>query len=160
MPLSELEALVIMSEPVVHRWFSRRVNHEDDVEDLVQECMCAIIESHAGFKRHSTERTWVHGICRNLFFHYLRGKSAQPMQMQKDVVENVSYDHDAQLAILMAAELLPSRLRSVYELRYVQNRPITEISEFLNRPVGTIKYQLYEIRTRLGKSINPPTSVE
>lgn len=148
-------------EPEVRRWFTSRVTAREDIEDLVQECMCAIIESYHSFRQQSSVRTWVFGICRNLFFRYQRQKIRRALPLVGEHPDRrLGRDPVDALGVRLAAETLPHRLRSVYDLHYLNGQTIKEISLLLTRPEGTIKYQLHEIRSilrrRIGGTANNP----
>lgn len=135
-------------ENEIRRWFLKRVP-VSEADDLVQDTACAIIESFPHFRRKSSERTWVYAICRNVLYRYYRGSFGLAVALDPDSLPEIPVDPSAKLAVAIAVDLLPPRLRSVYELRFERGLTVCQISELLKRPTGTVKYQLHEIRFQL-----------
>lgn len=146
-------SIVIQMEPRVRLWFSRRVMNTDDVEDLTQDCMCAIIEGYPRLQRRSSPEAWVYGICRNLWFRHQRKRANMPSTLVKEPGDERCIDPDARLDLRLAMDALPERLRVVYELYHRRGMPIKDVAAFLERPSGTVKYQLHEIRSLLRRRL-------
>jgi RNA polymerase sigma-70 factor (ECF subfamily) len=146
-------SIVLSMEPRVRAWFLRRVTDTQDAEDLTQDCMCAIIEGHARFRGESSPETWVYGICRNLWFRYQRIRDRRPGRLAEEPRDEREADSEAALQMRLAAQALPARLGIVYELYYCRGLRIGEVASFLERPPGTVKYQLHEIRSFLRRRL-------
>lgn len=149
-------------EPEVRGWFARRVLAEggtaDDLEDIVQECLCAILQSYGRFEGRSSPRTWVYSICRNLLCQFRRQRRRMPRNLPDSADEeprapDAAIDPADVLTVRMAADSLPPRLRSVYELYYQNGLSVRDVAFFLRRPEGTVKYQLSEIRRKIGRLV-------
>ena len=57
-------------EPKMRRFFSTKVAHQLDRDDLFQEAAYAIIKSYKKFKAKSSLSTWIYSICRNILYNY------------------------------------------------------------------------------------------
>ena len=141
--------IALRYESAIRRWFFSRVVSPEDGEDLTQDVMVSIIQGWSRFDGRSSERTWVYSICRNTLFNsYRRWKTRTSVLPDPPIAGNSA---EQRLIVRIAVETLPKRFQVLYLLRYDQGLGIREIAARLGRSEGTIKYQFYEMRIRLGK---------
>lgn len=144
-----VERVVTTFEPAIRRWFARRLVNEADAEDAVQETIIAILRAYPSFEARSSLRTWVYAICRNQLYRMRKVHSRVPAALDEEPPDTRPDDPEALLDLRMAADSLPPRLRTVYQLRFVKSMKVTEIARFLQRSEGTVKFQLHQIRSVL-----------
>jgi RNA polymerase sigma-70 factor (ECF subfamily) len=151
---------------LVRVFFSRRCANREDVEDLSQEALCAIVAAAPRFRGDSQPSTWVYAICRNVWTCWLSRKSAERAKTEalgrelalSDTI-GADCDHrswtgqgiDPDMGVDLAAALgsLRASERRLYGLYYVEGKTVREIARLLERPEGTVKYLLSGLRARL-----------
>jgi RNA polymerase sigma-70 factor, ECF subfamily len=133
----------------IRRFFRGRLSDPDDVDDMVQEALCAILESFGRFKGLSSPSTWVYAICRNVYGNHLYyGRRGRRLTQ----VLHAAYDGEppqASTEIRILVEGLSASERELYELFYVQALGIRAIAGRLGRPEGTVKYLLFRMRRKI-----------
>lgn len=143
--------LVAQYEPEMRRFFRGRADTREDAEDLYQEAVLAIVSGYPRFAGRSSVSTWVYAICRNIHSHYAAGRMRRRKLDQalgtdaSRAPAGTPVRHDLRLAL----DRLPPPQRELYRLHYEQGFPIREIAARLERPQGTVKYQLYMLRSAL-----------
>ena len=148
----EIHDLLVRYENKIRYFFSSKVSNYDDIDDLVQETMYQIIKSLSRFNEQSQISTWIYSICKNTLYSYYYQKKKQddiPNKLNTKANENFTNDIEIKLII----EKLEKPLNIIFELYYRRNYKIYEIAEFLDKPVGTIKYWLFRLRIKLKNEI-------
>jgi RNA polymerase sigma-70 factor, ECF subfamily len=149
----EIHDLLLKHENNIRYFFSSKVSNYDDIDDLVQETMLQIVSALPKFRQNSQISTWVYSICKNtLYTYYYQNKKQTDIQNKLDgrPADNMIDDVDIRLII----DKLEKPLNTIYELYYKRNYKIYEIAEFLDKPVGTIKYWLFRLRVKLKDAID------
>ena len=135
--------------PTIRRYSNRKCNNLDDVDDLYQECVCAIFQALPRFAGRSSVSTWIFGICRNVFSNYIHRKKRDLNLRDRLLAHAVNHNsrepHDLRLLI----DRLPAGLQKLHRLYYVEGLSVKEISIVLDKAEGTIKYLLYRLRNEL-----------
>jgi RNA polymerase sigma-70 factor, ECF subfamily len=136
-------------QPRVRAFFTRRCRCREDVEDLSQEALAAVVRCYAAFAHRSSLSTWIYAVCRNVYsnFVYYRSRDARLLQRLGEPPRA----EDPSLAGALAASLgrLGREERTLYTLFYVQGLSVREVARVLGRPEGTVKYLLFRLRTRV-----------
>ena len=151
----ELEKIFHEYMEKIERFYAGRVYDENDRDDLVQDTLCAIIESYGRFRNNSSVSTWVYSICRNRFYNYLYKKERQNNlfseiknrekiegELNKNPTEEKLYIEDL-------LKNLPKMYSKLYELFYEEGYKIKEIARYLRMPEGTVKYLLHQLRQKI-----------
>ncbi len=133
----------------IRKYYSTRVSSADDIDDLVQEVICIVIEKMHALKSPESFDSWVYGIMKNVLKrYYAQKRKFQTEELHDSPVEDTYTDQICR--DLLVADL-PERLRLVHELFYVKRYKSREISRILKLSEGTIKFQLHDLRKRLKK---------
>lgn len=133
----------------VRRFFRRHVAQEDDVDDLTQDVLCAILSGYERFRGGSSVSTWVYAICKNqLYSFYHRTSRSKQLVSRLSHLPRVEDDSLIGLLELSFDRLRPDQ-RKLYNDFYRYRMTIKEIAAGTGRPEGTIKYLLYELRKDL-----------
>ena len=133
----------------------RAVGERATAEDLVQETFLRIWNRVHTFEQEKGKlQGWLITVARNRAFDYLRSVKNHPTQTSarledleqagcfagKDTVKGDLSDQLAkEKAVSVALKALTPEQREVIELTHFQGMTQTEISEKLNRPLGTVK---------------------
>jgi RNA polymerase sigma-70 factor (ECF subfamily) len=158
----------------VRAFYGRRCARAEDAEDLSQEALCAIITGAVRFRGECSEATWVYAVCRNILASWLRAREREARLAEAARAEALAGDRDAggglgqdssglapaereELGIALEAALASLRPaeRRLYELYYPGGLRVKEISGILEKPEGTVKYQLALLRGRLRSLLGP-----
>ncbi len=127
----------------------------DEAEDVVEDTFWQIWQRASSYDAtRGTARTWILTICRSRALDRLRARQRQREDTSTDI--NILRDSapdpsvDAEGAerremVLSAMDELPHDQRRALELAYFRGLSQSEIADFLNEPLGTIK-----TRMRLG----------
>ena len=140
------------NEARVRAYFRRRCRNPQDVEDLVQECLLAVLSSHHRFAARSSVQTWIYAICRNVYRHhvyYAVRDAAIARKLEEHALagrRHAEGPDDPRSGMIALLEALTPRERALYRLYYVEARPVLQIARILGRPAGTVKYLLYRLR--------------
>ncbi|MCK4543789.1 MAG: sigma-70 family RNA polymerase sigma factor [Spirochaetales bacterium] len=139
-------------EERIEGFFRKKINNIEDIEDLTQDAIIAVIQSYSRFQSRSLISTWIYGICRNVLNSYFYKKTRDRKNPGFADKEEAGLLEKTLLKI--AIDRLPPRFETIYDLFYVKKYSIKEIGKLLEKPEGTIKYYLYELRGRIKRYYN------
>ena len=146
---SETFQLIFSFQDRIRRYFVRHVSNVDDIEDLTQDVICALIESHRRFRRDSSPATWIYAICKNHLYNYYRSKKRNRDLTSRMVGRYPTSNEDVQAAFDIALDRLTIQERRLFIDFYRDRKQIRDIAAQMEKPEGTIKYLLYALRSRL-----------
>ena len=111
------------------------------------------------------QRAWLFAVARNLVIDQYRGRatrtaaqaalvaSVAPADQVADSPERI-VERDRELRLVdVAIRHLPEPLRTVLVLQVLDERTSAEIGELLDRPAGTVRYQISQARKRLAEEL-------
>jgi RNA polymerase sigma-70 factor (ECF subfamily) len=122
-------------------------------EDAVQETFAAVWRSARTYKpERGAGAPWLYAVARNAIVDRSRGRSDVPEEIPDAPSTELGPDERAEASYVSwrvhrALEDLPENEREVIELAYYGNLSQSEVADFLNIPLGTVK-----TRTRSGLS--------
>jgi RNA polymerase sigma-70 factor, ECF subfamily len=155
-----VERVVADHQGLVRSFFRRRCASPEDAEDLAQETLCAIVDAFPRFRGEASPSTWVWAICRNVYSRYLytrrRRERAVAELAARRYGEVAEADDQERREIALLIEGLRPAERLLYECHYRLGLPVKETARLLERPEGTVKYQLHLLRARVREMISPP----
>jgi RNA polymerase sigma-70 factor (ECF subfamily) len=111
------------------------------------------------------QRAWLLATARNLTIDQYRGRATRATAQEAlvatlDSADQVSegperiVERDRELRLVdVAIRRLPEALRTVLVLQVLDGRTSAEIGELLDRPAGTVRYQLSQARQRLAEEL-------
>jgi RNA polymerase sigma-70 factor (ECF subfamily) len=136
----------------------RSVLSATDVEDVLQETFLAVWTGARGYRPEGSAGGWVWGIARRQAALFLRGRDPAVLSQSAAVAASGSHAGDPAEAALARAEITDavavlgpegSPEREVWQLMYVEDRPVAEVAELTGVPVGTVKSRAHRARRRL-----------
>jgi RNA polymerase sigma-70 factor (ECF subfamily) len=111
------------------------------------------------------QRAWLFAVARNLVIDQYRGRATRTAA-QAALVASVALvdqvadsperivERDRELRLVdVAIRRLPEPLRTVLVLQVLDERTSAEIGELLDRPAGTVRYQISQARRRLAEEL-------
>ncbi len=143
----------------VDRFFRNKVT---DPEDLIQTTFMACLESLGRFEGRSRFRTYLIGISYNRLLKHYKAKSRLANHTSLDglSVETMGQTPSQILVIgdnhrwlLEALRRLPLHLQITMELRFWETMSQREISDVLDKPIGTVKEWIRRGKQLLRKSM-------
>ena len=131
----------------------RRLGDRMRAEDAVQETFAAVWRSARTYKpERGAGAPWLYAVARNAIVDRSRSRSDVPEEIPDAPSTELGPDERAEASYVSwrvhrALEDLPENEREVIELAYYGNLSQSEVADFLNIPLGTVK-----TRTRSGLS--------
>ena len=146
---ADIYKIICYYDKKIKYFFSSKVKSQEDIEDLYQETIYAIMSGYGGFKKQSALSTWIYGICRNILYNYYYHKRKNCNILEKVRNQPETEDIYDRLELEFAVEKLSFSQKIIYEKYYENNLSIKQIAEQLDKNEGTVKYLLFEIRKKL-----------
>jgi RNA polymerase sigma factor (sigma-70 family) len=146
--INEIYDIIRLYEPKIKCFFQSKLLNREDIDDMVQETIFQIIKSIHDFKGKSAISTWIYGICRNTLYnhYYQKKKSNSIIDKLSDPLIRDEYE---KVDMKIFLDKLEKPLYTIYNLYYINNLKIKEISGLLNKPEGSVKYLLYILRMKV-----------
>lgn len=132
----------------VNRTFSTR---PEDAEDIVQESFINAYRYLNSFDQRLKFSSWLYRITHNAAVSFFRKAKARPQVVVgedgDDLLDRIASDHDLMEEIhekLTATQVrdvlerLDPKYREVLVLRYLEDKEYQEISDILQKPIGTV----------------------
>ena len=129
----------------------RRLGDRGRAEDALQDAFAAVWRSASSYDpERGAGAAWLYAVARNAIVDGARRRPEPPAEVPETAASDVGPDERAEVAWLAwrvhrAIEELPEHERQVIELAYWGEQSQSEIAEFLQVPLGTVK-----TRTRSG----------
>lgn len=150
------------------------VHNEESALDLVQETYIKVFNNITKFDDKYPFHPWIRKIAVNACLNYKRDEKSNVISMNREVedgitgedeiasVENVEEDvieADTSRIIWRNVENLPPQYRLIITLRYYENLSYSEIADMLEKPMGTVKTDIYRAKALLKKSLEKDLEV-
>lgn len=162
--------LVDKYERALYFHILKMVKDREQVEDLVQEAFVKAFDNLNTYSNSYAFSTWLYRIATNNTIDYLRKKKLKTLSIDKPMKtkdgememqlpdESASTDRDIikkqrQQIVQDAIDDLPEKYRKVIELRHMEEKSYQEISEVLDKPLGTVKAHIFRARELLYKAL-------
>jgi RNA polymerase sigma-70 factor, ECF subfamily len=131
----------------------RRLRDRHRAEDAVQETFAAVWRSAASYRpERGPAAPWLYAVARNAIVDRLRARTEPASEVPEMVSSEAGPADRAEASFVSwrvhrALEELPEKEREVIELAYWSEMSQSEVADYLNIPLGTVK-----TRTRSGLS--------
>jgi len=133
----------------------RRLRDRQRAEDAVQETFTAVWRSAGSYRpERGAAAAWLYAVARNAIVDRLRVRSEPPAEAPDVASTEPGPAERAEAAYVAfevhrALEELPEREREVLELAYWSQMSQSEVAEYLNIPLGTVKTRTRSALARL-----------
>ena len=138
----------------------RRLGDRGRAEDSVQEVFAAVWRSASSYDRaRGPGGAWLYTIARNAIVDEQRRRRAPTVADPPDVVSpDLTPDQEAEASwnawrVHRALETLPEHERAVIDLAYFSGLSQSEIADFLQIPLGTVKTRTRSGLARLAEAL-------
>lgn len=164
------EEIVKVFQNRIYQHCFRMIGNVHEAEDLAQEVFIRAYVNIHSFDNSRNFSTWIYRIATNLTIDRLRKRKpdyyldaeikgteglnmysqiAASEQLPEDEVERLEFQNDIHQKILG----LPPIYRSIIILRYLEEFSLSQISEILDIPLGTVKTRIHRGREALRKKL-------
>lgn len=161
------DSLYAAHHRVVYAYLLGHVSHADTAADLLQETFLRVWR-HLDDARQvpaDRQRFWLFAIARNLLLDYRRRQAVRSRgeEALRESAASQPVDNDPARAVIAketaeamdaAIAALPDDLRLVLTLHLVGEMTSKEIGKSLDRPAGTVRYQLSRARQCIAQMLN------
>ena len=148
-------------------WTARRILKEDcSAQDALQETFVNVYRGAKNFRGDSRLSTWINRITVNVCFEMIRKNKKHSQRLEPDISETTElqdpraktpFEETSQTEtsqrVHMALKSLGDKHSRVVLLHDLEGYTITEISEIIGVPAGTIKSRLFYGRKALKKRL-------
>jgi RNA polymerase sigma-70 factor (ECF subfamily) len=154
-------------------WLAARLRKAlppDDVEDVLQETFIAVWQNAKTYQPRGTPAAWLWVIARNQAAMLLRKRGQPPVPLPGEgtgETEETGPGADPADAVLARAELAAATQalngadrraeREVWQLLYVEDRPVAEVAQLTGVPEGTVKSRAHRARRLLRAALGSGT---
>lgn len=147
----------------VYHFVNRRLNNTADVEETVQEVFINVFSSIDSYRREAPFGAWIFGVTRRTIASRFKKKrhptvplgdgdsdkifsdqGASPVA--PSAIETIEFKERVRTIKRLMNNLLTPEQRVLFDMHHVQDRPIQEIAQTLNRSENAIKSNLYRAR--------------
>ena len=133
----------------------RRLGDRGRAEDAVQETFAAVWRSASSYKpERGPAAPWLYAVARNAITDRLRARTEQPAELPETPSAEAGPLERAESSYIAwrvhrAMEELPEHEREVLELAYWSGFSQSEVANYLNIPLGTVKTRTRSALARL-----------
>lgn len=143
------------------RFFSNKVGHEHEAQDLAAETFERFAKALPRYRGDGSVRTFLFGIAHNVLREYIRrrereARRAAPLASMADLGPSPSVvyaKHHQQRLLLHALRALPLEHQVVLELSLFEDMSRAEIAEVTGTPAGTVAGRLRRARELLDERL-------
>ena len=155
-------------------WLAARLRKAlppDDVEDVLQETFIAVWQNAKTYQPRGALAAWLWVIARNQAAMLLRKRGQPPVPLPAgDDPRETGPGADPAETVLARAELATATQalsgadrhaeREVWQLLYVEDRPVAEVAELTGVPEGTVKSRAHRARRLLRAALHGTHTAE
>lgn len=137
----------------------RRLGDRGRAEDATQETFASVWRSASSYRpERGPGAPWLYAVARNAIVDRTRSRSEPPMETPDEPSDEPGPPEQAERSwrawrVHAAVQQLPEHERTLLELAYWSGLSQSEIAEFLNVPLGTVKTRTRSALSRLADAL-------
>lgn len=138
--------LIQQRKEILYKTAFTYVKNKEDALDIVHETVYKAYISIKRLKEPKFFSTWVMRILINCSLDYIK-KNKKIITLNKDMEKKdclENYNNEEILDLHKAVSKLEEKYKTIVILKYFQDLTLTEISEVLECPIGTVKTNLHK----------------
>jgi len=137
---------------MIYRIVLSVLENVDDAEDIVQDVFMKYLDKKMKFDNKDHEKYWLIRVTLNLCYNELKSsRKKYNVELTDDIGKYVEYSDSSNL--MDNVKDLKEKYRSVFELFYLDELKISEISKILKINEATVKTRLKRAREKLRKTL-------
>jgi len=150
------------SKPLLNFFFRMMNNDREKAEDLLHDLFLKIIEKPDSFDGNKKFNTWFYTLASNMIKNEYRSRQIRSehekhtLANSNELFELNSESFDKNLFnIRLETELnkLDVEMKTLFNLRFLEEMSIKQIAEIMNCPEGTVKSRLFYMTKQLSKKL-------
>ncbi len=148
------ELYAAMSKPV-YFYALRLVGDPDAAEDVMQDTFVSVMRNCASYDSREKGKSWIFTIAKNRAMDHLRRSNrATSLDEASELPEAADFTDgsDSRISALKMLEALNKKERDIVTLRLFGEMTLTQVSEELNLPKGTVFWTYNNAIKKLKKS--------
>ncbi len=152
----------------VYNFAYARTHNRADAEEAVQDTFTAVFKSVGAYSGRSQPLSWIYGIAKNTVNNQLRRAKAHQRRLERAEFALLRSAHsldactpEERLGLRRCSEALEQSLGSVsawqaeaFALRHLENLPIQEIADRMERSNDAIRSSLYRVKRLVIETID------
>lgn len=147
--------LILEHQNAMYRSARSILNNPQDVEDAVQDAICAAFAHRGDLRDLERFKPWLLRIVVNACYEMCRKqKKIIDLSQVETVLEAPSADLTESISLWQAVLTLPESLRVAVTLFYYEDCTVAQIAQVLNISQGAVKLRLNRGRARLRTILN------
>lgn len=147
--------LIEENQLALYRAAKAILHREEDVEDAVQEAICAAFAHRGDLRDPQRFKPWLLRIVVNTCYELCRKqKKVIDLGQVEGVLEAPNADPTEAISLWQAVLALPESLRTAVTLFYYEDCTVAQIAQILNISQGAVKLRLNRGRARLRTILN------
>ena len=154
-----VEQLLRALEPIVYKTALAYMGNQSDALDVTQEALYRIYMKLELFEQNMYFYSWVYKITRNICMDIFRSRKVEihfdavsDHTASTHVVEEIIEARDTHDALLRMLLQLPTQIRLIMTMRFIQNLGYEEIAHELQIPLNTVRSSIHRGRSKLRTS--------
>ncbi|MFT7242704.1 MAG: RNA polymerase sigma factor (sigma-70 family) [Candidatus Azotimanducaceae bacterium] len=154
------QLLIERYQNLVWQLLNRLIPQLEDREELAQDVFIKVYFKLAKFRFESKFSTWLYTVTYRTALSHLRKVKVQFEELNEELHEfsaSIESPEEFDVALHQALEQAVANLgledRTVISLYHQQGCTVDEIATIVNKPIGTIKNQLFRVRKKLKQKL-------
>jgi len=160
-PLLEVNLAMEREQDAVRAFLYAVTRDRDVVDELQQEVAVEALRSYHRYDPARPLAAWLIGIARNVVLRWRQESSRARRVLAPETVELIAAAaeevcdevHEQRRHLVDCIAALPDRVRSLLEMRYFTNLPMTDIAARLGRNLAEIEMSLVRLRRALRRCV-------
>lgn len=157
-----LEQLIVSFQPKLKQAIYLTTRSPETVDDLSQECWYIIIRKLESLKLKISFEAWALTIARRKGIDWIRSQQRlrKKTKLIEDEAQNAVHSNNSDASddkkerVRIGIQQLPQTQKIILTMFYLENLSLSEISNVLDIPKGTVKSRLFNARENLKSNIN------
>lgn len=142
------EKLIKEYADMIYRIAIRYLKNKDDAEDIVQEVFMKYVVNKTPFNNSEHEKYWIIRVTINLCNNEINSG-----RKRKTVISDKIYEYEEEIpfenSLFDLIEKLSEKYRTVFELYYLQDFSVSEISKILRITEASVRQRLMRARNKI-----------
>jgi len=134
--------------------------NREDAEEVAQDVFLKAFQKLATFRKESSFQTWLYRIAYNEAISKVRKNKVKLLDLEEEITGNIPDEEmeedvagldeqEQKLVITRILDKLPEIDRVLVSLFYLENQPVTEISEVTGLGESNVKVRLHRVRKKI-----------